>query len=65
MDDKRLYEGLTSVPTILTRCWNGLGIRSEKRFYQKIRDFYKLAVDYDTDAKETLNFSVYVQNKLP
>ncbi|MBI9082137.1 MAG: virulence RhuM family protein [Desulfobacterales bacterium] len=37
---------------------------SEKRFYQKIRDIYKLAVDYDPKAQETLDFFSIVQNKL-
>lgn len=37
---------------------------SEKRFYQKIRDIYKLAVDYDPKAKTTLEFFRIVQNKL-
>ena len=37
---------------------------SEKRFYQKIRDIYKLAIDYDPSAEETLEFFKIVQNKL-
>lgn len=37
---------------------------SEKRFYQKIRDIYKLAVDYDPKSDETLEFFKIVQNKL-
>lgn len=37
---------------------------SEKRFYQKIRDIYKLAVDYDPKLEETLEFFRIVQNKL-
>lgn len=37
---------------------------SEKRFYQKIRDIYKLAVDYDPKARETQEFFSIVQNKL-
>ncbi|MCG8345249.1 MAG: virulence RhuM family protein [Chlorobiales bacterium] len=37
---------------------------SEKRFYQKIRDIYKLAVDYDPKSEETLEFFRIVQNKL-
>jgi hypothetical protein len=37
---------------------------SEKRFYQKIRDIYKLAVDYDPKAQETQEFFSIVQNKL-
>jgi hypothetical protein len=37
---------------------------SEKRFYQKIRDIYRLAVDYDPKAQETQEFFSIVQNKL-
>ncbi|MEE9343942.1 MAG: virulence RhuM family protein [Gammaproteobacteria bacterium] len=37
---------------------------SEKRFYQKIRDIYALAVDYDPKAEETREFFKVVQNKL-
>ncbi len=37
---------------------------SEKRFYQKVRDIYKLAVDYDSNAAETHEFFQIVQNKL-
>jgi hypothetical protein len=37
---------------------------SEKRFYQKIRDIYALAVDYDPRAEETRAFFQEVQNKL-
>lgn len=37
---------------------------SEKRFYQKIRDIYKLAADYDPKSEETLEFFRIVQNKL-
>lgn len=37
---------------------------SEKRFYQKIRDIFKLAVDYDPQAEATLEFFKIVQNKL-
>lgn len=37
---------------------------SEKRFYQKIRDIYKLAVDYDPQTQATLEFFKIVQNKL-
>ncbi len=37
---------------------------SEKRFYQKIRDIYALAVDYDPSADETQLFFRVVQNKL-
>jgi hypothetical protein len=37
---------------------------SEKHFYQKICDIYKLAADYNPDAEETLEFFRIVQNKL-
>jgi hypothetical protein len=37
---------------------------SEQRFYQKIKEIYKLAVDYDPKAEETLEFFKTVQNKL-
>ena len=37
---------------------------SEKRFYQKIRDIYKLSIDYMPDAGETHEFFQIVQNKL-
>ena len=66
MDDERLKEvnniGSDYFDEMLERIRE---IRSsEKRFYQKIRDIYKLAVDYDPDAKETLEFFSIVQNKL-
>jgi len=37
---------------------------SEKRFYQKIRDIYKLSVDYDPKSEDTQEFFKIVQNKL-
>ena len=37
---------------------------SEKRFYQKIRDVFKLSVDYDADIQKTNTFYAAVQNKL-
>lgn len=66
MDDERLKEGVNIgsdyFDEILERIRD---IRSsEKRFYQKIRDIYKLAVDYDPKAEETLEFFRIVQNKL-
>lgn len=36
---------------------------SEKRVYQKIRDIYKLSVDYDQDISKTIEFFKKVQNK--
>ncbi|MCB9748285.1 MAG: virulence RhuM family protein [Candidatus Omnitrophica bacterium] len=66
MDDERLKEGgnigSDYFDEILERIRD---IRSsEKRFYQKIRDIYKLAVDYDPKAEDTLEFFKIVQNKL-
>lgn len=37
---------------------------SEKRFYQKIKDLFKLSNDYVTTTKETEQFFAFVQNKL-
>jgi hypothetical protein len=37
---------------------------SEKRFYQKIRDLFKLSSDYDKTDKTTEEFFAEVQNKL-
>ncbi|MGD9488160.1 MAG: virulence RhuM family protein [Calditrichaceae bacterium] len=37
---------------------------SEQRFYYKIKEIYKLAVDYDPKAEETIDFFKTVQNKL-
>ena len=66
MDDERLKEvnniGSDYFDEMLERIRD---IRSsEKRFYQKIRDIYKLAADYDPNTEETLEFFSIVQNKL-
>lgn len=37
---------------------------SERRFYQKITDIYSTALDYDPNAKTTIDFFKKVQNKL-
>ena len=37
---------------------------SEKRFYQKVRDIYATAVDYDKDAEQAQLFFKKVQNKM-
>ncbi len=37
---------------------------SEKRFYQKVRDLFKLSSDYDASDKETNLFYAQTQNKL-
>jgi len=66
LDDERLKEvnniGSDYFDEMLERIRD---IRSsEKRFYQKIRDIYKLAADYDPTAEETIEFFSIVQNKL-
>src|SRR3989339_2131455 len=66
MDDERLKEGTNIGSDYFDEMLERIrDIRSsEKRFYQKIRDIYKLAVDYDPKAEETLEFFKIVQNKL-
>ncbi len=66
MDDARLKEGVNIGSDYFDEVLERIrDIRSsEKRFYQKIRDIYKLAVDYDPKAEETLEFFSIVQNKL-
>lgn len=66
LDDERLREkkniGADYFDELLERIRD---IRaSEKRFYQKIRDIYTLAIDYDPHADTTLEFYRTVQNKL-
>lgn len=66
MDDERLKEGrhlgTDYFDELLERIRD---IRaSEKRFYQKIKDLYSLALDYDKDAEETQLFFQTVQNKM-
>lgn len=66
MDDERLKVGsnigLDYFDELLERIRD---IRaSEKRFYQKIRDIYTLAVDYDPKSEETQTFFKIVQNKI-
>lgn len=66
MDDERLKEGRTLGADYFDELLERIrDIRaSEKRFYQKIRDIYKLAVDYDAQSEETKDFFRIVQNKL-
>ncbi len=66
MDDERLKKvqniGSDYFDELLERIRD---IRSsEQRFYFKIREIYKLAVDYDPKAEETIEFFKAVQNKL-
>ena len=66
MDDERLMAGVNIGSDYFDEMLERIrDIRSsEKRFYQKIRDIYKLAADYDPKAEETLEFFQIVQNKL-
>jgi len=66
LDDERLKEGRTLGTDYFDELLERIrDIRaSEKRFYQKIRDIYRLAVDYDPDAEATKEFFQVVQNKL-
>ncbi|MDV2990199.1 MAG: virulence RhuM family protein [Dehalogenimonas sp.] len=66
MDDERLKSGINVGSDYFDEMLERIkDIRSsEKRFYQKIRDIYKLAVDYDPKAEETIEFFKIVQNKL-
>ncbi|NIA06458.1 MAG: hydroxyacid dehydrogenase [Actinobacteria bacterium] len=66
MDDERLKEGRTLGADYFDELLERIrDIRaSEKRFYQKIRDIYTLAIDYDPNAEPTHEFFQIVQNKL-
>jgi len=59
MDDERLKEGRNIGADYFDELLERIrDIRaSEKRFYQKIRDIYSLAVDYDPNADTTKEFS--------
>lgn len=66
MDDQRLREGRSIGADYFDELLERIrDIRaSEKRFYQKIRDIYKLSIDYDPNTEETREFFQIVQNKL-
>ena len=66
LDDERLKEGRTLGTDYFDELLERIReIRaSEKRFYQKIRDLYALAIDYDASTIETKEFFQIVQNKL-
>jgi hypothetical protein len=66
IDDERLKEGRTLGADYFDELLERIReIRaSEKRFYQKIRDLYILAIDYDPATAETQEFFQVVQNKL-
>ena len=66
LDDIRLKEGRSIGADYFDELLERIrDIRaSEKRFYQKIRDIYRLAIDYDPRADTTIAFFKTVQNKL-
>ena len=66
LDDQRLKEGRSLGADYFDELLERIrDIRaSEKRFYRKIRDIYKLSIDYDPKIKETQQFFQLVQNKL-
>ena len=66
MDDERLKEGRSLGADYFDELLERIrDIRaSEKRFYQKIRDLFKLAIDYDSGSQQTREFFQIVQNKL-
>jgi len=66
LDDERLREGRSIGADYFDELLERIrDIRaSEKRFYQKIKDIYTLAIDYDPHAETTLEFFRIVQNKL-
>lgn len=66
IDDERLKEGRNIGADYFDELLERIrDIRaSEKRFYQKIREIYALAADYDSRAETTLDFFRTVQNKL-
>jgi len=66
LDDERLKEGRNIGADYFDELLERIrDIRaSEKRFYQKLKDIYKLAIDYDPNAETTIGFFKIVQNKL-
>jgi hypothetical protein len=66
LDDERLKEGRNLGTDYFDELLERIrDIRaSEKRFYQKIRDLYKLSIDYDPNLAVTQEFFQIVQNKL-
>lgn len=66
MDDQRLKDGRNIGADYFDELLERIrDIRaSEKRFYQKIRDIYKLSIDYDSKMEVTKEFFKIVQNKL-
>jgi hypothetical protein len=66
LDDERLKQGKSFGKDYFDELLHRIReIRaSEKRFYQKIKDLFRLSNDYNTKTKETEQFFAFVQNKL-
>lgn len=66
MDDQRLKEGRNLGADYFDELLERIrDIRaSEKRFYRKVTDIYKLSVDYEPASETTKEFFATVQNKL-
>ena len=66
LDDDRLKEGRTLGADYFDELLERIrDIRaSEKRFYQKVRDIYATAIDYDGHAPVSQTFFAMVQNKM-
>jgi len=66
LDDERLKDGRNIGADYFDELLERIrDIRaSEKRFYQKVKDIYTLAIDYDPNAETTIEFFKIVQNKL-
>jgi hypothetical protein len=66
MDDQRLKDGRTLGADYFDELLERIrDIRaSEKRFYRKVTDIYKLSVDYEPASEITREFFATVQNKL-
>jgi hypothetical protein len=66
LDDERLKAGRGRAPDYFDELLERIrDIRtSEKRFYEKLRDLWKLAIDYDPKSPATREFFQIAQNKL-
>ena len=66
LDDERLKDGRNIGADYFDELLERIrDIRaSGKRFYQKVKDIYTLAIDYDPNAETTIEFFKIVQNKL-
>jgi len=66
LDDERLKEGKAPGADYFDELLERIrDIRaSEKRFYEKLRDLWRLAVDYDAKSEQTREFFQIVQNKM-